>query len=95
MSEEEKFVDNTQVPTATRKKRDAEMMEAVLKQEKEGWSRISSTTLQFIRPTGHGFVLFVRGQWEWMADRNGTPRETGTCSLLEAAMQEVQNVIND
>jgi hypothetical protein len=90
----ERKINNVDRPYDDKRKDDAEMMEAVLKDERKGWTRISSTSLQYCAETGYGFVVFVRKEWNWLADRNGCPRKEGKCSLLESAMSEVQNVVN-
>ena len=88
------WIDSTKVSESERRKRDEQMMKAVLHQEREGWTRISSTCLQYVRPTGCGFVTLVRKEWKWLADRNGEPRKQGTRTLLESAMLDVTQIIN-
>jgi len=79
---------------ADRQKDNEEMMRAVMKKEKEGWTHISDKVVQYVRPTGYGMVTLVRGEWKWVADRNGQPRREGSRALLESAMKDVQEVIN-
>lgn len=94
MADKPKFIDSTKRSQADKVKSDKQMMEAVLSKEREGWTRLSSTGLQYVRPTGYGFVTYVRGEWCWLADRVGQPRKQGKCTLLEAAMAGVQQEIN-
>lgn len=88
------FIDSTKRPLTERVRSDKEMLGAILKQEREGWTRISPMVLQYVRPTGCGFVTRIRGQWEWLADRAGQDRVSGTRQLLESAMNDVEQTIN-
>jgi len=93
-SSKPKFVDSTKRPLAEIVKSEKQAMEAVLKVEREGWTRITTTMLQYVRPTGYGFVTRIRGQWEWFADRVGQPRVSGNRQLLESAINDVEQEIN-
>ena len=94
MTDKPEFIDSTKRSQTEKVRSDKQMMEAVLKREREGWSRVSPMVLQYVRPTGYGFVTHIRGQWEWIADRAGQPRKQGVRQLLESAMSDVQKVIN-
>jgi hypothetical protein len=73
-----------------------EMMTAVLAKEPRGWSAEpgSVTRMKYVHPNGHGFVLWHKGSWAWIAVPNGHQLEKGECLLPEAAMLEVTNRIN-
>lgn len=74
---------------------DAKIMDAILLKEKAGWERISPGTLQYIGKHGYGFVIRTQDEWSWIADRvyPESVRKEGSCTLLESAIQAVQNVI--
>ena len=94
MSDSEKWIDSTKRSYTDKVRSDKQMMEAVMAKEHQGWTRISSGTLQYIHPNGSGFVMLVRGEWRWITERVGEPRKEGVRTLLESALQDVQNIIN-
>jgi len=76
------------------KVKDKEAMEALLKKERSGWTRISPLTLQYVSPHGYGFVTNVDNEWKWIAHPNGQDRMDGTASILQTATETVQNKVN-
>jgi len=95
MSQDDKrMINNRDRAQSERLADDKGMMDAVLKTNKEGWTKLTNTTWQYVRPSGNGFITFIMGNWKWMANPNGQPRVEGSCKLIESAMQAVQNEIN-
>lgn len=88
------FEDKQKRTKAQRIADDKKVMDAVLAREHKGWSKVSATTFQYCVESGYGFVSYVRGQWQWIAHPAGEHRETGTCTLREAAQLAVQNAVN-
>ena len=87
-------VNNRDRAPKERLKDDTDMMTAVMKGHKEGWTQITAKSIQYIRPTGYGFVAEIKGQYGWLAQHNGQARREGICTLIESAMQAVQNEVN-
>ena len=75
---------------------DKAIMDAILLKEKKGWERLTPGTLQYISDHGYGFVIRSIDDWNWIATRvfPDSIRKEGSCTLLEAAMQQVKNVIS-
>lgn len=86
------------------KKKDEEMMEAVLKAGKdgsdptlkEGWSRLSPFTLQFIHPQGKGyaFVTNVQNEWRFIIQPNGEAKIEGKAQILQTATKRVEEALS-
>jgi hypothetical protein len=77
-----------------RREHDKKIMDAVLKREREGWSRVSLLTIQYVHPSGFGFCTQIQGQWEWIAHPAGQDRKQGVRTLMESAMRDVENEVN-
>ena len=74
--------------------KDKEMMEAVMKRERKGWTRLTALTLQYVAPSGYGFVTWADNEWKWVAAPNGQPQKKGTASILQTATTAVENRVN-
>ena len=86
--------DHTPMTPDQKRAHDKQIMGAILKREREGWSRVSPLTFQYVHPSGYGFITSIQGQWEWVADPAGQDRKKGARMLMESAMQDVQNAVN-